>query len=428
MTASTRPRTGSDSLLASSGSAAIEVAQLVKRFRKHSEPAKTLKERLLTIRSSTVKDFYALDDIDFTVEVGETFGILGHNGSGKSTLLKCIAGTIRPSSGLVRVRGRLSALLELGAGFHPDLTGRENVYLNGSILGFSKARIETIFDEIVEFSGLEDFIDTQVKHYSSGMYARLGFAVAVNLEPDVLLIDEVLAVGDEAFQRKCIERVRGFQSDGRTICLVTHSPEMVRHLCDRALVLDHGRLLHVGDVDEAVAVYRQSLATPTEPPSDLPRAEPGEAVVLDGVDDGPPVSIVDTWIEPPSDDGPRAHRPGERLVVGARFASVDDREVRVRMAIHSHDGVEMVNVSTFDIAGTDLVVGPGEHDVRFVIGDVPFMDGQFLVTLVFTSPSEAELFDRQDQKLSFGVRSGRPIHGRVVLDLDLLSDALPVTT
>ncbi|MCP3989540.1 MAG: ABC transporter ATP-binding protein [Actinomycetia bacterium] len=430
--------------LVTSRPAAIEVRNVAKRFRKHSEPTKTLKERLLAIRTSTVSEFYALDDVDFEVRVGETFGILGHNGSGKSTLLKCIAGTIRPTTGMVRVRGRLSALLELGAGFHPDLTGRENVYLNGSILGFSKARIEAIFDEIVDFAGLEDFIDTQVKHYSSGMYARLGFAVAVNLEPDVLLIDEVLAVGDEAFQRKCIERVRGFQADGRTICLVTHSPDMVRYLCDRALVLDHGHLLHVGDVDEAVAKYRHSLANPTEhQSSDLPargtegRADPNIAqdgalaggagsLVPDGTDDGPPVAIVDTWIEEPVDDGPRAHRPGERLVVGLRFATTDRRVVRARMVIHSHDGVEMVNVSTLDIAGVDLVVDRGEHDVRFVVDDLPFMDDRFLVTLVLRNPAETEEYDRQDQKLSFGIRSGRPVHGRVVLNLDLLSDSLPV--
>ncbi|MGI9615437.1 MAG: ABC transporter ATP-binding protein, partial [Acidimicrobiales bacterium] len=185
MTTSTPARSSTVSSAASgagrSADVAIEVAEVSKTFRKSSEPSKTLKERLLTLRSSTVEDFHALKDIDFTVTSGETFGILGHNGSGKSTLLKCIAGTIRPSEGIVRVRGRLSALLELGAGFHPDLTGRENVFLNGSILGFSKARIDQIFDEIVDFAGLEDFIDTQVKHYSSGMYARLGFAVAVNL-------------------------------------------------------------------------------------------------------------------------------------------------------------------------------------------------------------------------------------------------------
>jgi ABC-2 type transport system ATP-binding protein len=397
--------------------AAIEVVGVAKRFRKHSEPAKTLKERLLTLRHSTVDDFYALDGLDFEVGVGETFGVLGHNGSGKSTLLKCIAGTLRPSQGTVRVRGRLSALLELGAGFHPDLTGRENVYLNGSILGFSRTRIDAIFDEIVAFSGLEDFIDTQVKHYSSGMYARLGFAVAINVDPEVLLIDEVLAVGDEAFQRKCIERIRAFQSDGRTICLVTHSPDQVRYLCDRALVLDHGKLIHVGGVDEAVSVYRHSLAIQSS-------SEPAETVDL--VEPGPPtspVTIAGTWVEP-SAAGGSIHRPGDRVVIGIRLAATDARQVRARLVLHAHDGIEMLNVCTFDVAGRDLTLTEPEHEVRFVIDDIPFLDGQFLVTVVITDPAETEEYDRQDQALAFGIHSGQHVFGRVALDLSIDSDAL----
>jgi ABC-2 type transport system ATP-binding protein len=393
---------------------AIEVSAVCKRFRKHSEPAKTLKERLLTLRSSTVEDFHALIDIDFDVKIGETFGILGHNGSGKSTLLKCIAGTIRPSSGVSRVRGRLSALLELGAGFHPDLTGRENIYLNGSILGFSKHRIEDIFDEIVEFSGLEEFIDTQVKHYSSGMYARLGFAVAVNVEPDVLLIDEVLAVGDEAFQRKCIERVRGFQAAGRTICLVTHSPEMVRFLCNRAMVLDHGHLLFVGDVNEAIAVYRRSLG---DQGHEVPADAQDNVVAAVAAADESPVRLLETWVEPPP-DGRTAHRPGDRVVVGLRYAADGSLPVRARLAVHSHDGVEMVSVSSFDITGADLEAGPGA-EVRFVIDDLPFTDGRYLVSLVLQEPAETREYDRRDQELAFEVNSGGPVLGRVVLNLSL---------
>jgi ABC-2 type transport system ATP-binding protein len=395
--------------------AAIEVSAVSKHFRKHSEPAKTLKERLLTLRSSTVEDFVALRDIDFDVKIGETFGILGHNGSGKSTLLKCIAGTIRPTSGVVRVRGRLSALLELGAGFHPDLTGRENIFLNGSILGFSKHRIEEIFDDIVDFSGLEDFIDTQVKHYSSGMYARLGFAVAVNVEPDVLLIDEVLAVGDEAFQRKCIERVRGFQAAGRTICLVTHSPEMVRFLCNRAMVLDHGGLLHVGDVNEAIATYRRSLADQgQEVPDD---AQDGVVASVAAAAESP-VRLLETWVEPPP-DGRAAHMPGDRVVIGLRFAATEGLPVRSRLVLHSHDGVEMANVSSYDITGADLVATGPQTEARFVIDDLPFTNGRYLISLVLQEPAETREYDRRDQELAFEVNSGGPVHGRVVLKLSL---------
>ena len=171
---------------------------------------------------------------------GETFGILGRNGCGKSTLLKCVAGIIKPTSGEIRVRGSLAAMLELGAGFQPDLSGRDNIFLNGSLLGLSRAEIEKRFDDIVAFAELEDFIDNQVKFYSSGMYVRLGFAVAVNVEPDVLLVDEVLAVGDAAFQRKCLDHVKRFQREGRTIVVVSHAPDTIRQNCERAMVMNHG--------------------------------------------------------------------------------------------------------------------------------------------------------------------------------------------
>src|SRR5271168_1328970 len=180
--------------------------------------------------------FWALRDVSVDVNQGETFGILGRNGCGKSTLLKCVAGILKPTSGEIRVRGSLAAMLELGAGFQPDLSGRDNIFLNGSLLGLSRSDIEKRFDDIVAFAELEQFIDNQVKFYSSGMYIRLGFAVAVNVDPDLLIIDEVLAVGDERFQRKCMERIKLFQKEGRTIIFVSHSPDQVRSICDRGVV------------------------------------------------------------------------------------------------------------------------------------------------------------------------------------------------
>src|SRR5450830_1951334 len=218
----------------------IQVAGVSKRFVLHKE--KSLKERLLRNGRGAVasEDFWALRDIDLSVEAGTTVGLMGSNGSGKSTLLKIVGAIIQPTSGTVMRRGRLAALLELGAGFHPDLTGRENVYLNASILGLTRAETERHFDAIVDFSGIERFIDTQVKFYSSGMYVRLAFAVAIHVDPDILLVDEVLAVGDEPFQRKCLERIRGFQHEGRTIILVTHGLDQVAEFCDRAIVLEHG--------------------------------------------------------------------------------------------------------------------------------------------------------------------------------------------
>src|SRR5262249_30415863 len=186
-------------------------------------------------------------------------GLLGHNGSGKSTLLKCVAGILQPTTGEIRTHGRVAALLELGAGFNHELTGRENIFMNASILGLSKRETEKVFDEIVAFSELDKFIDMQVRHYSSGMYVRLGFAVAVNVDPDILLVDEVLAVGDEAFQRKCLERVARFQREGRTILFVTHAADLVRKVCDRAIVLDHGHLVSDSAPGEAVRTFRETL-------------------------------------------------------------------------------------------------------------------------------------------------------------------------
>ena len=234
----------------------IRIENVSKRFVIRKE--KSLKERVVNFGSSNLHkdDFWALRDVDLEISTGSTVGLIGPNGSGKSTLLKMISGIIQPTVGSVHLRGRLAALLELGAGFHPDLTGRENVYLNASILGLSKKQTDLHFDAMVEFSGIEPFIDTQVKFYSSGMYVRLAFAVAVHVDPDILLVDEVLAVGDEQFQRKCLERIRGFQHEGRTIVLVTHGLDQVAEFCDRAVVLEHGRVAADGTPREALKVLR----------------------------------------------------------------------------------------------------------------------------------------------------------------------------
>jgi ABC-2 type transport system ATP-binding protein len=247
-----------------SAAAAIEVHGVSKRFHVFRERPSTIKQRLLTSRARA-DDFWALRDVDLAIGEGTTFGLIGHNGSGKTTLLKCIAGILRPTSGTIRQRGRLAALLELGAGFHQELTGRENVYLNASFLGLSRRQTDAVFDDIVAFAGLEDFIDNEVKFYSSGMLVRLGFAVAVHVDPDVLLIDEVLAVGDEAFQAKCLERIRTFQREGRTIVLVTHALDTVIEICDRAAMLHHGELHAVGMPDDVVREMRYVLLGVTDP-------------------------------------------------------------------------------------------------------------------------------------------------------------------
>jgi ABC-2 type transport system ATP-binding protein len=234
----------------------VSVHDVSKRFVIRKD--KSLKERVVNAALSRRHrdDFWALRDINLDIASGSTVGLIGPNGSGKSTLLKVIGGIIQPTTGQVLRRGRLAALLELGAGFHPDLTGRDNVYLNASILGLSRRQTNAYFDAIVDFSGIERFIDSQVKFYSSGMYVRLAFAVAVHVDPDVLLVDEVLSVGDEPFQRKCMDRIKSFQRDGRTIVFVTHALEQVVELCDRAVVLEQGLMAVDGDPREATRFLR----------------------------------------------------------------------------------------------------------------------------------------------------------------------------
>ncbi|WP_297556701.1 ABC transporter ATP-binding protein [uncultured Actinomyces sp.] len=220
----------------------------------------TLKETLvwsMTGRRSEISErFRALDDVSFTVNEGDTVALLGYNGSGKSTCLKLISGVLREDSGYVGVRGKVAGLIEVGAGFHPDLTGRENVYLNGAILGMSKQEVEEAFDEIVAFSEIEKFIDTEVKFYSSGMFLRLAFSVAVHTDPDIFLVDEILAVGDEPFQRKCLARVQEMKAAGTTLVIVSHDLDMIADICDRGILLEKGKIVIDGTVDEAIERMR----------------------------------------------------------------------------------------------------------------------------------------------------------------------------
>jgi ABC-2 type transport system ATP-binding protein len=234
---------------------AISVENVSKTYRLYHERNQSLKAAVMRRARVRYESFPALDDVSIEIPAGETFGLIGENGSGKSTLLKCIARILRPDAGTIRTEGKISALLELGAGFHPELSGRDNVFLNGAILGLSKKQLQARFDDIVAFAGLEHFIDTPVKNYSSGMYVRLGFSVAINVDPDILLVDEVLAVGDEEFQRRCSEKFAELKHSGKTVVIVSHALGSVRNLCDEVALLEHGKLCAVGRAGEVIDGY-----------------------------------------------------------------------------------------------------------------------------------------------------------------------------
>ena len=254
----------------------IQVASVSKRFTVRKDSS--LKERIVTLGRAGRQhrqDFWGLSDVSLGINAGTTIGLIGHNGSGKSTLLKVLGGIVQPTSGTVHQRGRVAALLELGAGFHPDLTGRENVFLYGAVLGLSREETEAQFAAILEFSGVGAFIDTQVKFYSSGMYVRLAFAIAVHTDPDILLVDEVLAVGDEQFQQKCLDKIKEFQAEGRTIIIVSHALDQISALCDRVVVMDKGKLVYDGIPVTAIERFRELLsqnAIGQERPEQISRA------------------------------------------------------------------------------------------------------------------------------------------------------------
>ena len=414
-------------------SAAIEIRHVSKHFRLYHEHYSSLKERMIHFGRIPFEDFVALDDIDIDIEEGTTVGILGHNGSGKSTLLKCVAGILQPNEGEIVTRGRLAALLELGAGFHPELTGRENIFMNASILGLSKRDIGSVFDEIVAFSELEKFIDMQVRHYSSGMYIRLGFAVAVNVDPDILLVDEVLSVGDESFQRKCLERVAKFQREGRTILFVTHAADLVRRICERALVLDHGVLVADSAPGEAVRTFRESLQHSGLADPTVEAVEAVEAAEVAQEEAGQlthgrkmaaeadhKVKITNVAIDHPGAlVGRQWLLPNESMSVRVSFHADEPTEgLLFGIAIHDEEGNEIYGANT-KLIDTPVPVVDGDGDVTFDFEHVPLLDGTYLVTLAIQSHDEGTVHDWKDQQYQFSVMNPSRVQGIVALPLEV---------
>jgi ABC-2 type transport system ATP-binding protein len=317
--------------------AAVVVEDVSKRFRMYGDRTRSLKQALLQGRRATYDEFWALQDVSFEIPSGSTFGLIGENGSGKSTLLKCVARILRPDRGGITTNGRLAALLELGSGFHPELSGRENVYLNGSILGLSKREIDRRLDEIVDFAGVEQFIDQPVKNYSSGMYVRLGFSVAINVDPDILLVDEVLAVGDASFQQKCMEKFADYRRAGRTVVVVSHAMGQLRNFCDHVAWLEHGRLQAVGPAGVVVDDYVDETHRDREMLPNGGPAEPQEArwgsgeVRIDRVEMFGSASLPTRTLRTGEGMTVRMHydvtTPVEKPVFGIGIATLDGHEV-----------------------------------------------------------------------------------------------------
>jgi ABC-2 type transport system ATP-binding protein len=361
------------------GEPTISAVGVGKRFLLHHRRATSLKERLLLHRRSDSEEFWALHDVNLQIGGGQTVGLIGPNGSGKSTLLKVLSGILAPTTGRVTVRGRIASLLELGAGFNGELTGRENVYLNAAILGLSRRETERYFDDIVAFAELEPFIDNQVKHYSSGQYVRLGFAVAVHVSPDILLVDEVLAVGDESFQRKCLAKIAEFQQRGCTILFVTHSLDLIPQICSRGVVLDHGRVLHDGDPVEAAERLRSLLGTGAD------QSGGGASVGADR----PQIAGVRLF-DPASGAGKGHFRGGEAMAIEFDVAGPPDAApVSVRLAVTGP-----ADVPLWVMDSDPLHLGPdGTATVRFTVKELPQVKGIFAFAVAVRDPATKVAYD-----------------------------------
>ncbi len=381
------------------------------------ERTRSLKELVLNLpnRKEPQKreEFWALRDVSLGVEPGQTVGIIGANGAGKSTLLKLISRILMPTSGRVDVDGRVSALLELGAGFHPDLTGRENIYLNGSILGLTRPEIESKVDDIIAFSELERFIDVPVKHYSSGMHVRLGFSVAVHTDPEIVLIDEVLAVGDQNFQHKCIERIIQMQARGVTICYVSHGLGAVRRMCPRAVWLSGGTVAADGDVDDTIAAYLRYLAEEEEARLAVARSkdeEPADGSPEGEADASPRrwgtrhVEITDVAFLDGAGREQTVFLVGAPWAVRMRYRARDRIETPVfGLAVFRDDGTHICGPNTY-FAGLDIPYVEGEGEVLYRVDRLPLMEGAYTLCVSAHNTPDTVVYDYHDRLYQFKVR------------------------
>lgn len=393
-----------------SGEPVIQVDQLSKKFRLYEDKRASLKDLVVRGSLGKWKDLWALRDVSFTVPKGQSLGIIGQNGSGKSTLLKLLTGIIYPDGGSVHVEGRVSALLELGAGFQPEYSGRENIYLYGALLGLSRNEVRKRYDEIVEFSELGDFVEYPVKNYSSGMYMRLGFAVAVHLDPDVLLIDEVLAVGDAGFAQKCYAHLHEMKKAGKTIVLVTHDADSVLRFCERAIWLDHGELLADGPSEYCIQRYTEEAAR---------RASERRHEVPAGSVPVQERSVDITAVRTLDGDGAvtRTAMTNAPLTIEIDYEAYRDiHQVAINVTILRDDGVRCVDAPSNTPSLFTLKRGSGTarlHFPRFGLGR-----GAYLMTIAVYDPIDHAMYQFHDRLYPLSVQDPMSWPAVAAIDYD----------
>ncbi len=399
-------------MLPQSKAPAISIENVSKKFVMRADRAASIKEAFLRRGRTESKDFWALKNITFDIPRGSFYGIIGHNGSGKSTLLRLTAGIHKPTSGTITTNGQISALLELGSGFHPDLTGRENVFLNGAMLGLSRKQMAKAIDEITEFSGIGDFIDAPVKVYSSGMHVRLGFAIAVHVEPEILLVDEVLAVGDEAFQRKCFDHIYALRRRGTTIVLVSHDSSTMESLCDEVAWLDHGELQSVGDPSPTIESYvgrvneqeNKRLVKEAEDAAAL--AETIEVVDADRRGSG---EIRVTSVEYLDLDGSsrQTAASGDPLVIRLNYeAATTVMHPVFGLGIYHENGTHLSGPNSRLAEAEQPIIPKGTGFIDVIVDRMPLLDGKYFLTTGVYSADLLHCFDSWDRSNRLIVQPG----------------------
>lgn len=381
---------------------AIELKNVSKRFAFTPDKPQSVLETLVSFfsrrGSSRTQDLWAVRDLSFTVQSGECVGIIGRNGSGKSTALKLIARILQPTSGEIIVRGRVSALLELGTGFHPDLTGRENIYLNASLLGLSSLEIDRHFDDIVAFSELEEFIDMPVKHYSSGMYMRLGFSVAIHVHPDILIVDEILAVGDQSFQAKCMDRIIEMKRSGVTILFISHNLGMVEKLCNKLVWLDQGQVKMVGPTTEVVEQYKDAIFQRV-----------GQQIQFQNETASfkrwgtRQVEITAVRFLNHAGEETAIYKTGDPMTVEIQFFAHEPiANPEIGLAIFRQDGIH-VNGPNNRLAGLELGIVQGPGAIHYCVESLPLLPARYQLTVAIHDSYRPIAYDYHEEAYSFRI-------------------------